>query len=473
MDNSKLIDLLRTFSTKELREMGEFIHSPFFNKNEELARFYDQLRKLAPNFPEKKLKREYVFKQLYPRQPYDDKQLNYLMSFTLKLAEQYIGYTHFKQSDVLEKVHIMSSYDERNLEKHYQFILNQVGKSLDELPYRDIEFYHQQYLLADISNRHFLKQKIRKYDDRLQVAADYLDQFYLARKLRYCCEMLDRRKSIAADYQLKFVEELKAYIAKHQEMRTPAVEVYYTVLNMLETQEQQYFAQLKGLLAKYSKLFPVDDLKDIYSYAINYSIRQVNQGNQQYLEELFELYKDTLRQEILFENDRLSPWAYKNIIGVGLRLRQFDWTENFIREYNERLAPEFQDNALHYNLAELYYYRKDFDQALSHLNRVEFSDIYYSLDTKKMMLKIYYEQEEIDALYSLMASFKMYLKRTKLISPNNRTAYQNFVQVLGQLIKRDPKQYKEIEEQLNNPAPLGDRKWLKDMFGQLSGKAKA
>lgn len=473
MEKSKLIDLLKTFPAKELREFGEFVASPFFNKNEELTRFYEYLRSQAPAFPDKKLERTYVFKQLYPKHAYDEKQLNYLMSFLLKLAEQYIGYSHFKADEVLEKEHTLASYDERGLEKHYQFILNQVERGLEQHPLRNTEFYLQQYLLADISNKHFLKQKVRKYDDRLQIASDNLDQFYLARKLYYCCEMLDRKKSIAAEYEIKFVDEVKRYVELSTDVHTPAVSVYYTVLRMLEDEAATDFEDLKQLIAEHSNKFTLADLQEIYSYALNFCIRKVNKGDQQYLEELLQLYQSALKDNILMEDDYLSPWSYKNIVGVGLRLRNFEWTEHFIREYNNRLAPEFRDNALHYNLAELNYYRREFGKALEYLNQVEFSDVYYSLDSKKMMLKIYYELEEVDALFSLISSFKMYIKRSKLVSAHNREGYQNFVHLLGQLVKRDPKTYADIERQLNDTAILGDRKWLLEAFEKLKKQVYA
>jgi tetratricopeptide (TPR) repeat protein len=468
VESSKLISLLKTFSAKELREFGDFVNSPFFNKNEEFTAFYAFLRKLAPDFPEKKIKREYVFSQLYPGMAYDDKKMNYLMSFVLKLAEQYLGYSGFTKNEVLEKYHVLGECVSRGLDKHYQFLFSQAQEKLGAHSYRNTEFYYLQHMLADIANQHFLRQKIRKYDDRLQVAADNFDQYFLAGKLKYCCEMLDRRSSIEAPYRLNMMEEVLAYVKAHPEVHTPPVALYHTVLQMiLHGDEPEHFENLKQLLAKYSGQFPLGEFKDVYSFGINYCIRKVNQGAQQYLEELFGLYKNALESDLLIEDIFLSPWTYKNMIGVGLRLKEFDYTEQLIREYNVKLAPEFQDNALHYNLAELYYYKKDYTRALDNLNKVEFSDIYYNLDTKKMMLKIYFELEETDALYSLIASFRVFLRRTKLISEANKEAYQNFLMILNLLVKRDRRILPDIRMKIESTTPLGDRKWLKEACEKL------
>lgn len=464
MEDSKLIELLKTFSAKELREFNEFVQSPFFNKNSELIRFYEHLRTLAPAFSSPKVTKEAVFKALYPKQKYDDKQLNYLNNFLLKLAEQYIAYSRFKGNELLERYQLLEAYNQRNLDKHYQFIYNQTNKLLDEWPNRNHEFYQLQYLLADISNRHFLKQQIRRYDDRLQLAGDYLDQYYLASKLKYCCEMLDRKMSIAAEYEVRFANVISQLVENNPEMVTPPIAIYHTLLNMLmDMGNADHFNKLVALTETHKAHFPMEELKDLYSYAINYCIRRVNQGAPEFLEELFKQYLKSLEAGTLMDGGFLSPWAYKNLIGVGLRLKKFEWTESFIKDYNEKLSPEFRANALHYNLAELHYYQKDYDKALQHLNQVEFSDIYYNLDTKKMMLKIYYELDEIDALLSLLASFKMFLRRTKLISATNKVAYLNFVQALTLLSRKEKRVQPALERMLNDPEPLGDRAWLRLM----------
>ncbi|MDX2000849.1 MAG: hypothetical protein SFW35_00325 [Chitinophagales bacterium] len=468
MENSKLISLFKTFSTKELREFGDFVESPFFNKNEELVKFFAYLRKQAPEFSPKKVSREAVFKALYPKQPYDDKLLNYLMSFLLKLAEQYLGYSQLAEQETLHRYYTLQACVQRKLEKHYQLLHSQAVEKLEQYPHRNNEYYYHRYLLADLANQHFLKQMVRKYDERLQQAADNFDQYFLAGKLKYCCEMLDRRNSLEADYQLYMLDEVLAYVSANPQVHTPPIAIYHTVLLMLIHQmDTDYFGRLKQLLEQYKGQFPQPEYRDIYMFGINYCIRKVNQGDQHFLEQLFQLYKDAFESNLLVDDGFLSPWAYKNMIGVGLRLKKFDFTELFIREYNNKLAPDFRENALYYNLAELFYYKKDYSKALENLNKVEFSDIYYQLDTKKMMLKIYFELDEIDALYSLIASFRIFLRRTRLISEANKEAYVNFLHMVNLLVKRDKSMLSEIKEKIATTSPLADRKWLKEVCDKM------
>jgi tetratricopeptide (TPR) repeat protein len=143
------------------------------------------------------------------------------------------------------------------------------------------------------------------------------------------------------------------------------------------------------------------------------------------------------------------------------------WVENFIKTYNNLLSEEFRENAFNYNMAELYYYRNDFDKAIKLLNQVEFSDIYYSFDTKKMLIKIYFELNEIDALLSLIASFKIFIKRNTSVSEANKEAYNNFINIIQQFIKyATQKSAPELLTSIKNTKPLADRNWLLEQYSK-------
>ena len=105
---------------------------------------------------------------------------------------------------------------------------------------------------------------------------------------------------------------------------------------------------------------------------------------------------------------------------------------------------------MNYNLVDLYYYKKELGKALEYLHKVEYSDVFYALNSKEMLLKIYYEMNEEEALHNLLASFRIYLKRNKLISDNIRLPYQNFISLLTQTVKSEPHQRSIIIEKIKN-----------------------
>jgi hypothetical protein len=49
MHKSNLFEILNTFTLKEFKEFGEYIRSPFFNKNESVKKLYYYVKKYYPD----------------------------------------------------------------------------------------------------------------------------------------------------------------------------------------------------------------------------------------------------------------------------------------------------------------------------------------------------------------------------------------------------------------------------------------
>lgn len=459
MEQSKIIQLLKTFSAKELREFQEFVHSPFYNKNEEIRRFYDYLKRLAPKFLVRKTDPQVVYQQLYPNQKYSDKKIKYLMSDTLKLAEQYIGLQEYQQEKNQQYCHVLKGYLNRNLDKHYQAIYRKAEQNLQAQTTRNTDFYYQQYLLADIAERHFEQKKLRVFNQRLQEVADYLDLFYVSKKLEHTCEMLEWQQVLAHDYDLKLVDSIIPQIQAPEYQNKPSIAIYTRIYFLLKNIEvNDNFEQLKDLLKDYFDLFTQSEMKQAHLAIINFCMRQIRKGNSRFEQELLELYLFAIDKKLLFENAYLSPWTFKNVVRLGLNMLRLDWTETFIKTYHKELEGHFQKDAYHFSLADLNYRRRDYSKAQQHLNEVDFSDFSYSLGIREMLAKIYYETNENESLLSLIASFKIYLKRNQLISEKVQQTYENFLYFLGQLLKKE--QLQTLKDEIKATNLLASRTWL-------------
>jgi hypothetical protein len=77
-----------------------------------------------------------------------------------------------------------------------------------------------------------------------------------------------------------------------------------------------------------------------------------------------------------------------------------------------------------------------------------------------MLIKIYFEQEEEQALLSQLAAFTMFLKRNKEISIHLKRTYLNFCNLLFSILKRNPKKLPQLEEKIERTSPLTDKVWL-------------
>ncbi len=466
MRNSKLIDLLQSFDQAEFRQFRDFVASPYFNKNQDLVRLVAYLQEQGPGFPPDKIKKDVVFRTLFPKAPFDKKQIGYLMNYLLKLAERFLAVQRYQQEEILLSCHTLDQFVSRKLDKHYNFLFARTRKTLEETDRKDGQAFYYQYLLSQAATSHFYSQQVRKFDPSLQMVSDDLDKFYFFHKLKYSCEMLNRKTIITADYHLTFVEEVKTYLVNEKKI-DPLIEIYLRIFLTISFPEQEeHFEKLMRLIERYADTLEQKTRREIYLYAINYCAPKIREGKDKYVPVMLELYTKGIENRSLFDDAYLSHWTYSNVVKLALRLKRYGWIESFIKEHGESLPPQLREDAEHYNLAELFYHKKDYDQALTHLNQLHFTDLHYHLGSRVVLLKTYFELDAVESLLSLLASFSVYLHRNKKISAPVKKTYLNFCNLLLQLTRRNPKKWAAIGDEIRQTEPLAERAWLLQVWEQ-------
>jgi hypothetical protein len=218
-----------------------------------------------------------------------------------------------------------------------------------------------------------------------------------------------------------------------------AIPLYYTIYHSLhddikEENLLESFQGLKNMLEENGEsLGPVQQV-DLYSFASNFCIRQINLGHDEFRRELFLLYKYGLNFNLIIENGMISEWHFKNITALGCSLKEYEWTENFIQTYKEMLPAHRRENAYNYNLAHLYYYTKRYSDAISVLLLVQFTDVKYHLNTSFLLLRTYFALKDTEALLSLIDTLRIYVMRNRKITTDQKRGYTNFLRFAKKLV---------------------------------------
>ncbi len=463
MQNTKLFALLHSFSTREWRKFSEFLHSPFFNKKEELTQFYDCLYQVCRQGPGPlmRLEKQSLHQLAFPDQQYDEKQFNHLSSQLSLLAEKFLGLMTYEQDGILKEYHQLQACVERSLSKNVNYLSQKVEKKLTSLPYQNADYYFQKYLYYQLRDQYFTQQKIRKFDQNLLQASQYFDCYFLSKKLSLLCATLERQRIFAQQEAVPLEKELLEIVKTGQFMDQPPIALYGSILLMLKEEKKvQHYQNFRSLFKDYQSHFSPNEIQLFYQFAINYCSRKIRFGDKSYAKEMLALYQESLAGGYLLENDQISPWAYKNIVKLGLGLQRFNWVESFIREFTPKLPEDKKQDAFHFNLADLYYHRKAYNEALQQLNVLEFSDVHYKLDARIILLKIYYETQEYEALDSLISSFRIFLLRHKEITKAVKTPYLNFLSILNRMLTQGQTKAIAIESKIQQTNTLSSRSWL-------------
>lgn len=474
MKNSKLIRLLAAFSREEMAAFADFLNSPYFNQRGDLVQLFEYLRNLAPDFPEKALDKEKAFQAVFPGEPFDDKLLAYRMNYLLQQGERFLSIRSFERSPILPQLHLLEDLAGRKLEKEFAFVHNKLNRQLDEAEIIDSESFFYRFRMGETGDQLFMTRDERRYDPHLELASENLDRFYFSKKLRLMGEMINRQHIFNQPYDLGTHHWLMSGLEHSAILGSPLVKTYYHILKMISQEETaaEEYKQVKSLFQASLPSFSVTDQQNILSHLLNFCIRQIREqvDRRPFMEEALSLYIFGIESRIYLPNNQLSPWHFKNIIKLAFNLGNFDWAENFMYQYSPNLQETFRENALYYNLADLYYQKKDYARAMKFLNQVEFTDIHYNLNAKLLLLKIYYELDEEEALLSLLASFSIYLKRNKNLSNDLRKTYENFCKLLARIMRRNPRKWPAIKNDILHTSPITDRKWLMNVWEKVSSR---
>jgi hypothetical protein len=466
----KLIRLLKSVSPWELKSFQKYVASPFFNVNEKVSQLLQIVIENYPGFDDSEMAFDKLFKKLFKNEKFNHQKLRYVMTDLTLLLEDFLAYTVFEEKTFYHKKFLLQKLREKNHDAYFQQHLTAGYRQQENTVHRDLKFYKRQLGYDELSYEFTSLKNNRAIDTSLQSLSDNLDIYFLSNKLKYCCEILNRQNIVQVEYEIPFLDFIIAYLNKNSFDHVPVIAVYFQILLTLkENENEKQYQKLKSLLNKYAG-FSMSELRDIYGFVQNYCIRKINTGSTKYLKELFEIYGRMLEKEIILENKELAHSHFKNIVAIALRQNEFQWTENFISKYAAYLNKELRKNSINYNLARLHFAKKEFRKALKLLTTVEFTDVYYHLDSKSLLLKIYYEIEEIEPLFSLISTFSVYLRRSKLISEYQRMIYSNLVKHVKRMAKiKSGSNYSldKIKKSVATDSQIADIGWLKNKIEEL------
>jgi len=482
MQDSKLIKNISDLPAKSRQRFKIYVNSPYFNQHENTIALLDYIYKHLDTNP-KKLSRELVFKKLYPKEEYSEQLLFNTMSSLKKLLHGFLAQQRYEEQDFKEDLFLLEATYYNNQFDLLKNRAKQLERKISNHPYQDAEHYYTQFRYLNIMAYYKNQHEDRNEANLLQQLNDKLDRYFMLEKLRHCCQLTAHEILSNSQFDYGFLDELTNYYLTHKERfaEDVSIHLYYTILMSLREDDNPiYYQELKLLLQEQIHRFSPTEQRDLYSYANNYCVRQINKGQQDFQKELFELYQEGLSNELIFTNGLLNEWNYKNITVLGCILQEFEWTEFFLENYKERLPEKPRENSYNYNMAHLNYSKQRYNEALDHLLLVRFSDVTYHLNYNNLLLATYYALGDTEALMSLIDTFRIYIIRNRKMTNVRKKQYTNFLRFAKKItiLKQQPRTYggpskeekfAQLYLQIKQSANIVNRYWLENTCRDEAG----
>jgi hypothetical protein len=160
-----------------------------------------------------------------------------------------------------------------------------------------------------------------------------------------------------------------------------------------------------------------------------------------------------------------------------VKLKKFEWTEKFIKQFSEKLHPKNRANEIHFAMANYFLAKKNYDNAQKHLSRIHLNTAYDKVYLYIVQSMLHYETEQFENLISEVDAIKHFITNDKTLGPENRTSFQKYVKYLNELVKLYMKDQADkqidaerLKEILISEDGTLEKSWLLEKLNELTDK---
>lgn len=456
---TNILRLINSLTKSEKRSCGKWINQKYQGLRKDIPRLFHLLS--AEN-KIKKSGKDSIFREVYGQREVDDASLRKAISILKKEIEAFLVYESLKRDQVQYQMMLSEIYRKRGLGKFFHQNIVRLEKEITQSPASTSFKYFQKYQLAT-EQYEFDSQMKRQQFDYLQEMTDDFSDFYVLEILKRACHLRSHQSFTSTQYEIKHLDIALEYARKIPLDQEPAFQIYYLIFSAGEEgSDGGSFDLLREALEVHWEAFPKQEIRDIYLLSINHCIRKLNQGSKPFLKEAFRLYKSAITKNVLYENGKLTPFTYKNIISIALALGEKDWAYRFLHDQKEFLHLAHRENTFAANLATYYYKIGQFEQAMELLQKVQFRDPYDNLQYRTLLMRIYYQLGEENALEHHLESFASYLYRHKNLG-YHKGLYQNLIKVMRKILRsnlRDRSVRDRLIREIETNERLAEKSWL-------------
>lgn len=478
MKKTKLITLLSTFSKQEINRLGEFVNSPFFNKNRNVINLCGAILPFWPEFNSVELTEEKIFKAIFPRERFDYFKIKNVISDLYALSAEFLK-TAISQSRYLDgEINLLNALHDRRLDNIYAQREKKVKKQLLDAEIKDEDNYLRQYQLERVNIAHYKFAGSSYSFNKIQTEFDSFLQYSLTGLLRLYSKMLHNKNHGNIYFDMKMFDNVWQYAKEMDFSENPSCLVYKQVIALELSKSETDYRKLLEIKEKYRKNIPPEEFYYILQEQNSYAAYRLKLGDESYYTERFNAFKE------MVENKFMDPGylIFPNVISVytsACMADEYDWAEDFLKKAQYGISPSDEKlNTINYCKGYLAYRQKDFGKALQFFSKTNFRLYLMKVMVKSYTVRIYYEQNLYEQTISAVDTFRHYLKTEQMMAEDQKTAHYEFLRNLAELSrlkleginKKTSVDLGILKKQIKQMSanPLGAKNWLIEKAGKLN-----
>jgi hypothetical protein len=452
MNSENTREILKKLSKAELKRLGDFIKSPYFNSAEKLIRLYDVIKKAYPSFDDDAWDSEIIHKKVFPGREFKFQAVKNLYWEFGVILEKFLAYEEFGSKEDLVDLNLVESLRKRKFYRLSGKLIDDYKKKKEDSGGSGEDSLYYSFKM-DRENRHnvihFRPLNKQNVFDTLNSESEAviffsLNMFY---SLAYTLSLTsvtryDGKNNLKIqeffDTCTLQPEKFLKYIDSSKHNYAPAVKLrylfyHYTVADI----SRKEYLELKDTLVRNINKFGKDDLIEFFKAIIEIILLKLAPADDKYLREAFELRKLFCELKI-YPDDSIPAFSsamLQNSLIIAMILREYDWAENFLNEYINYIDEDLRENELNYSMGLLSFRRKKYGESLEYLNKVKYSQILEKVNVRFYYVMNYIELKLYDAAASMVKSIKQFHRENKEIPEMTSVLINDSVRFFNEIIK--------------------------------------
>lgn len=473
MKNSRAILILKTFSGAEIKEFEKFLNSPFSGCKKFVVNFYKVLKKYHPEFRDKDIEKEKLFKKLYPGKKFNDPLLRRMTSDLIKYSEEYLRYKNFKGNSLYYNAALLNELRMRKLENIFINKFDNIMKHSEKQKTISPMNLLENFILN--SEMHQSRTIIRdsKMYESFEKSTDAAFALFISALYSY----INHVSSFSNEYKPKsqlanlFSHNfnLRSFL-KSIEKNKSNYKDYITMIClchiiMEDRNDIDNYNRLKILIEKKSGIFNEFDLSNCLIIMTRFCTYQNLHHDNLFSVEQLRLYNVYLdKKYFLLNSNYLQLTFCRNLVSICKNLGRMESIKDFIKNYSEYFDNEYKEDFINYCNALLLFYDGKYEQSLEHAMKVNIDKPVFKKDLKIIKMKIYFELGYYESLYSELDSFRHFLTNAKTVKKEILMRGKNFARFLSKLSQlkesKNKSDFHVLKKQIEEETSVNEKSWF-------------
>ncbi|MBS1519088.1 MAG: hypothetical protein JSS91_13460 [Bacteroidetes bacterium] len=467
MTKSKVILLLKTFSSDEIKSFNDFLNSPYFNKNKTVCSLFSILKNLYPEFNEVKTDKGILYKKLFTGKEYNEQVMKNLISGLYKLCREFLETESFRKDKHERKLNLLKQLIPRNADQVYSGEVKNFEKELGDLSELSEKSFYYLFQLEELKiSFHLERNQQPKVFEKVMNSGEFLLLYFHLHLTKTISNLNVNKQTFNVEYKTNAPDQyfkntdykkFISYLEKNEINFSEIFKLYYlrVMCNTDPFEESDYFEFKKLLLRNLNSLGRVE-IYGLFNAAAAYCIRKIHSQNEKFIKELFDISKTEIENGFykFSENSPVTIMKFRNTCLPALRLKEFEWVKNFVEEYKNDIIESDRENAVKIIYAQMSFEKGEYEEVLGLLSGLNPDQLYLKLDIRNLTLMSYIELDYTESALSMIDSFRHYLSGNKSLSDAIIESNLRFVNsVNSYILMKERVQTEKLSDLKNSLAP--------------------